>query len=565
MEDQRNDLGFNARDAFFLRDIRVDPAALCIGRSGSCERVEAKTMEVLLALAERPNQVATRQELERRVWPGRVVTDDALTSAIGKLRRALGDDARSPSFVETIAKRGYLLKVAPTPGGADMSPSGTASIGEGARWRVWFLVGMLLFSAGIVVAAIAYWRAARMPEIPEVSKETAASIAVIPFEVLGDNASQRYFAEGITLDVITELSRIPGLLVIAPGSAFSYRETSETDATIAAELGVHYLVRGGVQRVGNRVRLNVRLLAAERGETLWADRFAGETTSLFRIQDRLVSAVAAALPMRMALPESHFERSSATASIAAYDAFLRGRARYGRLTPEDNHAAQRHFERAIELDPGFARAYAGLALAWSRLAIDGWTDDVERALLKAAEYADKAASLDATVPQIHFVRGQVELFRGRHLDAAGSASRAIELDPNYADAYALLAWILNYAGRSDRAEAALSEADRRNPRSSASYREIAGEIAFTKGAYDKAAEAFEAALERNPSHTRARLWLAATLSELGHRDEAAWQVEELLALSPEFSLSRLLLAFPLKDPDQREALTQAVARLGLPE
>lgn len=564
MDDKHEQLGRDARDPFLLGDFRVDPGALCMGRSGACERIEAKTMQVLLALADRPDQVVTREELAHQVWPGRIVTDDALTNAIGKLRRALDDDARSPRFVETIAKRGYRLKVAPMPAGS-ARPRPDMTVFAGAHKQRIRLVGLLLLGAAIAVAALVYWSATRMPEIPAVSGESAASVAVMPFELLGGNPSHRYFAEGITLDVITELSRIPGLLVIAPGSAFGYRETSATDAAIAAELGVHYLIRGGVQRLGDHIRINVRLLAAERGETLWAERFAGEASSLFRIQDQLVSGIATALPVRMALSEPHFERSSATASIAAYDAFLRGRERYGRLTPEDNRAARRHFERAIELDPGFARAYAGLALTWSRLAIDGWTEDAERALLKAAEYAERAASLDATVPQIHFVRGQVDLFRGRYSGAAASAARAIELDPNYADAYALLAWIFNYAGRSDRAEAALTEAHRRNPSSSASYREIAGEIAFTKGAYDQAAEAFEAALARNPAHTRARLWLAAALSQLGYTEEAAWQVDELLTLSPEFSLSRLLFAFPLKDPGQRETLTRAVARLGLPE
>ena len=163
------------------------------------------------------------------------------------------------------------------------------------------------------------------------------------------------------------------------------------------------------------------------------------------------------------------------------------------------------------------------------------------------------------------MRAQVELFRGRHEQAADSAAAAIELDPNYADAYALLAWILHYAGRPDQAGPMLAEALKRNPRSSASYREIAGEIDFSAGRYGEAAEEFQAALERNPTHTRARLWLAATHSKLSDEDAAAWEVQELLALNPQFSLSRLLLAFPLKDPRQRDALTDALGGLGLPE
>jgi TolB-like protein/DNA-binding winged helix-turn-helix (wHTH) protein len=564
MQDQREDVPFNAGGAFCLDDIRIDPAALSIDRSGVSERVEAKTMEVLLALAQQPGQVRARRDLERMVWPGRVVTDDALTNAVGKLRKALDDDARSPRIIETIAKRGYRLKVEPRPVGERTLPMGISGFGEVQRRRLWRL-GVVLFSIGILVAGFLYWRAAQVPRIPAVAGQTAASIAVIPFDALGEQETQTYFAEGITLDVITALSRIPGLLVIAPGTAFGYRDSTQENPAIATELGVQYLIRGGVQRLGDRVRINVRLLRGDRGETLWAGRFAGDASSLFRIQDQVIEGITRALPVRLALSEPPGARLEATASIAAYDAFLQGQERYGRMTPEDNQAARRHFERAIELDPGFARAYAGLALAWSRLAIDGWTDDPAGDLRQAAEYADQAIAIDPAVAQIHFVRAEVALFRGRHLAAAASAATAIELSPSYADAYALLAWIFNYAGRPDRAQAALNEAHRRNPRSSASYRQIAGEIAFTQGLYDKAVGEFQAALQRNPTHARARLWLAATLSELGQQDEAAWQVQELLTLNPAFSRSGLLLAFPLKDPDQREVVRRALAQLGLPE
>lgn len=552
---------------FFLGDARIDPAGLCIERDGSSQRVEAKVMELLLALAREPGRVVSRHELERAVWPGRIITDDAVTNTVGKLRRALGDNPRQPRLIETIAKRGYRLKVAPAPVVDDDADRQAHSMKGASRQpfrRGWMLAGVLMI---VVVGVIAIWRW-KTTEI-EASNgpphQEAASLAVLPFDVLDEDASQAYFAEGVSLDLITELSRLPGLLVIAPGTAFTYRETAADDRTIASELGVRYLIRGGVQRIGERIRINVRLVEAERGQTLWAERFVGTTSGLFQIQDDVVTGIARGLPLQLALPRRPAKRSGATNSIAAYDEFLRGRERYGRLTPEDNRAAKQHFEQAIALDSGFARAHAGLALAWSRLAIDGWTDDANGALSKAIESADRAASIDPSIPQIHFVRAQVELFRGRHERAADAASTATELDPNYADAYALLAWILHYAGRPDQAEPALDEARRRNPRSNASYREIAGEIAFATGRYDEAAKEFAAALERNPAHTRARLWLAATLSKLGRSEDAAWEVQELLTLNPDFSRSRLLLAFPLKDPHQRDALIDALAQLGLPE
>ena len=567
VEDRENFSSSTAQEPFYLGNSRIDPLSLCIEREGAVQRVEAKVIEVLMVLAREPGRVVSRQELEREVWLGRIVTDDAVTNAIGKLRKALDDSPRQARYIETIAKRGYRLKVEPVRAVEDTVPdnalTATGALQNSSRWP-WTLAAIVLIA---IVGGFATWS---WPFLGAVvggppDQPGAASVAVMPFDVLGDDPSQTYFAEGMSLDLITELSGIPGLLVIAPGTMFSYRQTAADDRAIASELGVRYLIRGAVQRLGNRMRINVRLLEAEGGRTLWAERFVGETGSLFQIQDEVMDGIARGLPIRLDLSPRTEKRGPATDSIAAYDEFLRGRERYGRLTPEDNRLARHHFERAIALDPEFARAYAGLALAWSRLAIDGWTDDADAALSKAMAYAEQAASIDPSVPQIHFVRAQVELFQGRHESAAAAATTAIELNPNYADAYALLAWVLHYAGRPDRAEMALSEALKRNPRSSASYHEIAGEIAFATGRYDEAAQAFEAALDRNPAHARARLWLAATLAKLGRAEEAGWEVQELLALNPEISVSRLLLAFPLKDPHQRDALTDALAQLGLPE
>jgi len=553
------------RRPFFLGEARVDPPALRIACDGKNQRVEAKVMQVLLALAREPGRVVSRQELEREVWPGRVVTENSLTNTVVKLRKALNDNPRKPQAIETIAKSGYRLQIDPVPVDEDVAPGILREEGKFGSLRRRSLFLFLSLMAVAFVVAVIIWRSADEPVIPRPGEDASASIAVIPFDVLSEDSSQDYFAEGVTLDLITELSRLPGLLVIAPGSVFGYRDVEADDRAIASELGVHYLIRGAVQRVSDRVRINARLIEASSGRTLWGERFVSEADRLFEMQDEVVEGIATALRARLAAPVTPLARSGATRSIAAYDEFLHGQDRYGRRTPEDNRIARAHFEQAIALDPGFARAYAGLALAWSRLGIDGWTNDPEEALSRAAKFADKAASIDASAPQIHFVRAQVALFRGQHDRAANAAATAIELDRNYADAYALLAWILHYAGRPDQARPALSEALRRNPASSASYGEIAGEIDFATGQYREAAREFEAAPERNPAHARARLWLAATRIKLGQDEEAAWEVQELLAINPDFSLSRLLLAFPLKDPYQRDALTGALAERGLPE
>jgi tetratricopeptide (TPR) repeat protein len=224
-----------------------------------------------------------------------------------------------------------------------------------------------------------------------------------------------------------------------------------------------------------------------------------------------------------------------------------------------------HFEQAIALDPQFARAYAALALTWTRRAIDGWTESPEQALIEAAKLASQAAEIDPDQPQVHFVRGQIALFYGDHAAAISAAMKATRINPNYADAYGLLAWILHYGGRPRLAEKALQDALSRNPASNASYNQIAGEIQFATHRYHEAVGSFEAALERNPTHTRARLWLAASLVLLGRYDEAAWEIDEMLTTNPDLHSTNLLFAFPHKDPEVVDTFKKALLQLDLPQ
>lgn len=514
-------------------------------------------MQVLLTLADAGGDVVSRAAIEQAVWPGRIVTDDTVTNAVGRLRKALQDNPRQPRVIETISKRGYRLLIQPTFEAAD-TPGDDAN--TFSKWRR-TAVGILLLGMTSLAGALLLWQSD--PADKPIASVTP-SIAVIPLKTLGDPNTESYLAEGITLELITELSRIPGLLVMSPDSVFGYRQGSIDDRAVGTETDVSYLVRGGVQRSAERLRINVRLIETKGGRALWAERFDGRPDQILHIQDRVVSGIASALRRQLGRPFSVPQRDNVVRSIAAYDAFLRGQERYNRRNPADNQEAQAHFEHAIELDPVFARAFAGLALTWSRQAIDGWTDTPEEALNKAYEFANSAASMNENIPQVHFVLGEVLLFRGQHEQAATAASRAIELNPNYADAYALLAWVLHYAGRSNQALEALMEARKRNPNSSAPYHEITGEIHFAAERYQQAADEFEATLARNPVHLRARLGLAASYWKLGQHDQANWEVQEVLNIHPGLSLSHLPRAYPLKDPRQLGTLRDALRQAGLP-
>lgn len=182
---------------------------------------------------------------------------------------------------------------------------------------------------------------------------------------------------------------------------------------------------------------------------------------------------------------------------------------------------------------------------------------------EAARYIAMAETIDPNVPQVHFLKGMIALFGERHLDAAEAAHQATTLDPDYADAYGLLAWILHYGGRPDVAVEALHQALRLNPLSSASYDQVAGEINFATGRYQEAVASFRNALERNPSHSRARLWLAASLGQTGQLDDAQWELDELLAVNPGLAIEQTAFGFPHKDPELPRRFFGALERVRL--
>ena len=563
-----NSKALNTAAPLEVAGCRVEPSILRVTRAGEHARLEFKTMQVLVYLVEHAGRVVSRGELEERLWPGRIVTEDAVTNTIAKLRRVFGDDARHPRVIETVPRIGYRLIAQVMPIG-EVDEQGRASSistihAEKRGWRPsasWvagaFLVLLLL------VGAWGFLGKDGTPPDQTVPLSGKPAVAILPFENLGASPEQDYFANGITADLITDLSKVSGLLVIAPGSVFAYKDSEAGPREISVELDVDYVVLGSVQRLEDRLRVNVQLIEASVERALWGERYDAAMDDIFEVQDRLTTAVIAALKIELAPTERAILAKRPTASIAAYDHYLRGLEDHGHRSKEQNLSARDHFQRAMELDPSFARAYAGLALTHSRDAIDGWTATPSRSLEQAADLADKAAEMDPSLPQVHFVSGQVDLFRRRHVQAIEATQRAIRVDPNYADAYALSAWILNYAGRPDKALASMEKAMRLNPRPTGSYLEVLGEIRFAQGRYDKSIFLFERVLDINPNYTRARMWIAAALAHAGSRYRAEWEATELLVLSPDFTLTRLEFAFPFKDPRKLDALLDGLRKAGL--
>lgn len=552
--------GAGAAAPFRVGDWTVDPATGVVSRDGTSTQLEPKAAEVLLYLAGRPGEVVSRQELEQSVWQGRVVSYDAVTNTMIKLRRAFEDDARNPRVIQTLSKRGYRL-VAPV---ASATPA-TEKTATRARPRSPLLLrlgGVALL--GIVLAGLAWLAGGPESEPRSAGGGERISIVVLPFDNFTGDPTQEYFSNGLTDDLITELSSIAGFAVIANDSAFVYRG-DESLARLREELGVRFVVRGSVRREAGRLRVNARLVDAVDGRHLWAERYDEEIADAFVVQDAIVQRIAASLRVTTAGGAAGALRRRYTAGIQAYDHFLQGKAEYGRRSQENLQAAKESFERAIALDPRFARAYASLALVHLRDVMDGWDADPSVSLRRARVLADRAIALDGSLPEARYVSAAVALFDRRYEAAVAELDRAIAQRPSYADAYATLAWVLHFAGRPEQGREHLQRAISLNPHVTASYLLVEGGAAFTLGDTDRAIAVLERALEISPTHPRIHLWLAAAYVQGGRFEEARWVIEQLLVMHPGIAVSRMDDAFPFKDAGHRDRLVSALRVAGLPD
>jgi len=567
------DMETTAQPAFQVADWEVDPASGWIRRGEVTRKLEPRVMDLLVVLAQQPGVVLARDELEARVWPGMVVGYDALSSAMIKLRKALGDDSHHPQYIETLPKKGYRL-IAPvqplrTAGNTsvDAQTQITPQITVSFHKPPWRLVSgvLLLLVAGLVGWQILQHSASERDDTAVTShRGDMPSIAVLPFHNLSDDPAQAYFSDGITEDLITDLSRLSGLTVIARNSVFSFKDTMPEPQEVARHLGARYLLEGSVRRVANQVRINVTFVDAESGVNIWAERFDGPLEDIFSLQDQVLKKVVDELKVKLTAQEQATLKKSRAANVEALQEFFWGRATYGSISKEENEAARKRYWRAIELDPNFAEAYAALSLTylddWRRR----WGASREAAISQAIALAQKAIEIDPNVPQAHFALGYIYLYVYKgHERAIEEAKITLELDPNYADGYALLSSAYFFSGYPEKALPLDRRAMRLNPTSSFLYFVHLGRSYYFQKEYQQALEAFQSADEKNHNYVTNHLWLAATYAQLGQAEEAAWEVDQILTLEPDFSLSHWMDTRPLKKEEHRQHLLAGLHIAGI--
>jgi TolB-like protein/DNA-binding winged helix-turn-helix (wHTH) protein/Tfp pilus assembly protein PilF len=523
---------------FRIGDWRVDPDSGRVTRDGRSIKLEPRVMDLLVYLALRPGQVLSREELERSIWSGTVVGYDALTSAIIKLRKAFGDDSHHPWLIETVAKKGYRLIAPVTAPGGD-APSAAARMGPLALRRV--VVGL---AAAAAIGFVAVWLGVQRTAPPAAP---APSIAVLPFTNLSGDRNFEYFSDGITEDITTDLSRLSGLVVIARNSAFAYKDQPLAIKSVAEALGVRYVVEGSVRRSGSDLRVTARLIDSETGSHLWTERYQRRMQDVFAVQDDVTRKIVAALALTLTEKEKESVARRYTSNIEAYDLLLRGQSLYARSTKETNTQARELYQRAIRLDPAFARAHAALALTHADDFRYGWSGDTAASIKTAVEIARHAVATGDSIPQTHWVLGYVYVSNKQIDEGVTAAERAIALEPNNADAHTTLAYGRVYQGRAPEAVALVGKAMRLNPRYPAQYPSILGRSYYHAGRYREAIDTLRHALEMNPIRTPARLYLVLSHMALDQLDDARWEATEILVHAPDFRVESVDHTLPVAD------------------
>src|SRR5215472_6045874 len=458
-------------------------------RDGQPVRIHRRALGILCALAEAKGEIVGRDALMARLWPGRIVEEGNLYVHVSGLRKALGEDGEGHSYIVTVPGRGYRL-------------------------------------AGFTGAASGDFAVAPSPRaLPQPDKP---SIAVLPFDNLNGYPEQQYFADGMVEEIITALSRIRWLQVIARNSSFMYRGQPTDTRLIGRELGVHYLLEGSVRRAGGRLRINAQLIEAETGAHLWADRFDGSLDDVFDLQDQVATSIAGVIEPTLQAAEIGRSIRRPTVDLTAYDLYLRTLAL--QYSPRDEYV--RMFDllgQAVERDPQYGLALSLVAFCYYRMGFQGWSQDVQTARRNGLDFARRALQHDPENPEVLSRAAGVLGYFGEDIHTAiALIDRCLELNPNYAMGWYQSGVLRNWAGQP---EVALKHFDKYlelNPRGRpAAYLTAICISLFFCGRFEEAVARICECLEHWPDNTLVCRFLAASYAHLGRLTEAREIVQRL--------------------------------------
>ncbi len=548
---------------------RVDPARNELSRGAESVKLEPKVVEVLVHLARRAGQVVGREELLSAVWPGVVVGDDALTQAIIKLRKAFGDDAHRPKFIETISKRGYRLIAPVEEGGKAVATRGRQSFARRNRVVIATAIGVVLVSVGALLVFPEIAKTVSMPwpiAVNEAGLPTGGrpTIAVLPLANLSGDAKRDYFSDGMTEDIINALGRFSSVRVISRNSVEAFKGRAATPQAVKSELGARYIVKGSVREADGKLRVAVELSDAEKGVQLWSDRYDGEGKDVFGFQDRIVRNIVGALEVKVSRLEHDRAVSKPPQNLEAYDLVLRARALNLHSDRASNREARALAAKAIELAPSYAEAYVVLSGAETQRSIFGWVEDPAEGLRRAEALAQRALALEDPGAQAraHGQLGVIYATTGRHDEAQAELDRALELNPSDVLAYDARGSNLMYMGRAEEAIASLETALRFNPAGRSPGTRFGFSLAYyMQGRYRESLAVADAALARYPDLAFLHAMRAAALGQMGNTEEAGKAAAQLMRLDPYFKVE--LFGTRFADPRHMKHLQEGLRKAGM--
>lgn len=516
---------------------RIDSAERRLQRDGETIPITPKATDTLLALVANAGRVLEKDELIKIVWPDTFVEEGALARNISALRKALGDDAESSQYVETIPKRGYRF-VAPVtdvsaipPTEPSAPPIDRVSRPRFRRWLALAAAALLVAAAALSYFGLSRRRAARPARI--------ASLAVLPLSNPSNDPAQEYFADGMTEELINSLAKIESLRVISRTSAMTYKGVrNKSLPQIARELKVDAIVEGSVLQSGNRVRITVELFEARTERQLWAQSYEQDLRDVLALQSQVASAIAREIQVKLTPREEQRLAQSRQVDPQAYLAYSYGRYCWNKRTPEDFEKGIEYFQRAIASDPNYAPAYAGLADAYSLLgSIGADVRPPNEVMPKAREAALKAVSLDDKLAEGHTSLAYVKLSWEWDLPGAEHEfRRAIDLNPGYATAHHWYAHYFLARAQPDKALAEVRRAQALDPLSF-SINVGLGWCLYHARRYDDAIAQYRATLEIDPNFSLAHCTLGMAYTQKQLYPEALAEFNKALALPGSRSLA----------------------------
>jgi TolB-like protein len=535
-------LGFlskwSAEVQFSFENYCLDADRRELKRGSELIAVGPKVFDLLLFLIQNREQVVTRDDLLKAVWDGRIVSESTLTSHINAVRKAIGDTGKEQRLIRTVSRRGlrFVGKIEERELPVGIAVSAPDVAGERLR--------------------------------PNLALPDSPSLAVLPFRNLSGNVEQDYFADGIVEDIITALSRIRWLFVIAHNSSFTYKGRTVDEKQVGRELGVRYVVEGSVRRSENRIRITGQLVDASTGTHLWADRFEGTLDDIFELQDQVATSIVGAIAAQLERAEIERARRKPTGNLSAYDTYLRAMPHLHRGTREAIGEALPLFYKAMQLDPEFASAHAMAAWCHFWRKINGWTTDRPQEIAEGVRLARLAVDLGKD--------DAVALTRGGHALAhlAGEVDsgialidKALVLNPNLAAAWFLGGFLRTVRGDPDAAIEFLTRAMRFSPLDPEMFRMQAG-MALSHlfaGRFDEASSCAEQSFREAPTFLAVVAIIAASHALAGRMEKARTAMEHLHKLDPTFRISSLEDWMPIRRAEHLARFTTGLRQAGLPE